>query len=76
MRIKKYAAAFLAATTVLGSLAACGGDDPAVNPDATPTAGTENPSENSDEPTATPTPAATPIPDRDLGGMEVIIGDH
>ena len=29
MRIKKYAAAFLAATTVLGSLAACGGDDKA-----------------------------------------------
>ncbi len=77
MRIKKYAAAFLAATTVLGSLAACGGDDPAVTPDATAT-----PSTTQDDPAATkepdPTegPKATPIPDRDLGGAAYIIGDH
>jgi len=78
MRIKKYAAAFLAATTVLGSLAACGGkDEPAVNPTPS-TGGEEKPGEGEGEtkPTATPTPATTPIPDRDLGGMEIIIGDH
>lgn len=78
MRIKKYAAAFLAATTVLGSLAACGGDQPAVV-DPTPVAGDVEGGEGTEggnDPEATPTPAATPIPARDLGGMEVIIGDH
>ena len=74
MRIKKYAAAFLAATTVLGSLAACG-DKPAVNPDATPTTGAETP-DPTKAPDPTEGPKATPIPDRDLGGMEIIIGDH
>lgn len=74
MRIKKYAAAFLAATTVLGSLAACGGDtntgaDPTKAPDAT---ATQAPS----TPDATATPAPTEVPARDLGGMEIIIGDH
>ena len=73
MRIKKYAAAFLAATTVLGSLAACGENQQTDAPaDPTPTSGPVEP----EGPDATPTPAATPIPDRDLGGMEVIIGDH
>lgn len=75
MRIKKYAAAFLAATTVLGSLAACGNDGGEEKPAAT-TAPTATTAPVEGDPTATPTPAATPIPDRDLGGMEVIIGDH
>ncbi|MBP3618632.1 MAG: extracellular solute-binding protein [Lachnospiraceae bacterium] len=75
MRIKKYAAAFLAATTVLGSLAACNKtDEPAVTPTQPVT--DETPTEAPKEPDATPTPAATPIPFRDLGGMEIIIGDH
>ena len=76
MRIKKYAAAFLAATTVLGSLAACGGKDEPVANDPTPAGSEVDPGTSNDGPTATPTPAATPIPARDLGGMEVIIGDH
>jgi len=80
MRIKKYAAAFLAATTVLGSLAACGGDGEVVTPDQ-PTSGAENPGNSGGEedpktPDPTPTPATTPIPDRDLGGASFIIGDH
>lgn len=79
MRIKKYAAAFLAATTVLGSLAACGGDtDTTATPTQPATSGEETPSTEGgdDTPKATPTPAATPIPDRDLGGQSFIIGDH
>lgn len=80
MRIKKYAAAFLAATTVLGSLAACGGNKDADTKPTTTPAGTEKTDNNNNdenkEPDATPTPAATPIPDRDLGGLEIIIGDH
>lgn len=77
MRIKKYAAAFLAATTVLGSLAACGGDKnkPAEGDATTAPTATTAP-EATKGPTATPTPAATPIPDRNLGGLEIIIGDH
>lgn len=80
MRIKKYAAAFLAATTVLGSLAACGGKDEKTDakgntPAATPTTAPTTAPENKD-PEATPTPAATPIPDRNLGGLDIIIGDH
>lgn len=77
MRIKKYAAAFLAATTVLGSLAACGGKDEPSDAKVTtpPTSGTETP-DPTNEPDATPTPAATPIPDRNLGGAAYIIGDH
>ena len=60
MRIKKYAAAFLAATTVLGSLAACNKtDEPAVNPTQPATEEPTKAPEN-DEPDATPTPAATP----------------
>lgn len=74
MRIKKYAAAALAATTVIGSLAACnnggGNADPTTAPAATATPATNN------DPAATATPAATAIPDRDLGGIEIIIGDH
>lgn len=79
MRIKKYAAAFLAATTVIGSLAACNKKQP-TSGDATPapTGGSDNPdaTKTPEGPTNTPTPAATPIPDRDLGGIEIIIGDH
>ena len=77
MRIKKYAAAFLAATTVLGSLAACNKtDEPAVTPTQPVTDETPSTDDKDDTPDATPTPAATPIPFRDLGGLEVIIGDH
>lgn len=79
MRIKKYAAAFLAATTVIGSLAACNKEKPSSG-DVTPapTGGSSNPegTKTPEGPTNTPTPAATPIPDRDLGGIEIIIGDH
>ena len=74
MRIKKYAAAFLAATTVLGSLAACGGDTD-TGAEATKAPATEAP-KPTEGPKATEAPKATPIPDRDLGGMEIIIGDH
>lgn len=73
MRIKKYAAAFLAATTVLGSLAACGEKNPPVVSDPVdPTSGAVDPTEApvDDE------PDVTPIPDRDLGGQTFIIGDH
>lgn len=77
MRIKKYAAAFLAATTVLGSLAACNKtDEPALTPTQPVTNTDETGDDKPDTPDATPTPAATPIPFRDLGGLEVIIGDH
>lgn len=75
MRIKKYAAAFLTATTVIGSLAACGKDDPK----ADPTPGANTPAANTpaaNTPAATSAPKATPFPDRDLGGFEIIIGDH
>ena len=75
MRIKKYAAAFLAATTVLGSLAACKTDADVVDTKATQPPVTEEPGKDKD-PDPTPTPAATPIPDRDLGGAAYIIGDH
>lgn len=77
MRIKKYAAAFLAATTVLGSLAACGEKEPAVvDPVATQDpANPDTPVEPTDEPEPEG-PKATPIPDRDLGGAAFIIGDH
>ncbi len=71
MRIKKYAAAFLAATTVLGSMAACGGDkDVAATPAPTKGADQDNDKDNDTDPTPTDEPA------RDLGGMEIIIGDH
>ena len=73
MRIKKYAAAFLAATTVLGSLAACGKKETSTDPTGTPTnSATTAPT----QPAGTTKPTATPIPARDLGGMEIIIGDH
>ena len=72
MRIKKYAAAFLAATTVIGSLAACGGEKKPTDGSTTPEP--TKPAENTPE--ATEAPKATPIPDRDLGGIEIIIGDH
>ncbi len=69
MRIKKYAAAFLAATTVIGSMAACSKEPANNNNEVTPTT-TENPTSEPDGPTPTEAPA------RDLGGMEMIIGDH
>ena len=72
MRIKKYAAAFLAATTVLGSLAACGGDkDTVADPTQTPSVTNEAGDDKQGDDT-TPEPE----PKRDLGGMEIIIGDH
>ena len=84
MRIKKYAAAFLAATTVLGSLAACGGDKAKETAkDTTPT--TEQGKDGTTPDPVDPgkvddpvddTPKATPIPDRDLQGQAFIIGDH
>ncbi|MBR6536418.1 MAG: extracellular solute-binding protein [Lachnospiraceae bacterium] len=73
MRIKKYAAAFLAATTVLGSLAACGDSQTGADPTQAPATEAPKPTE---EAKPTEGPKATPIPDRDLGGMEIIIGDH
>ncbi|MBR2408009.1 MAG: extracellular solute-binding protein [Lachnospiraceae bacterium] len=80
MRIKKYAAAFLAATTVLGSLAACGGNkdvDTTPAPTTPPTT-TEEPStgDKKDDDKEPAGPTATPIPARDLGGAKYIIGDH
>lgn len=72
MRIKKYAAAFLAATTVIGSLAACGGEKKPTDGSTTP----EPTKPATNTPEATEAPKATPIPDRDLGGIEIIIGDH
>lgn len=72
MRIKKYAAAFLAATTVLGSLAACGKEEANADVTNTPTPNAGDPT----EPGSTSTPTPTEIPARDLGGFEVIIGDH
>lgn len=72
MRIKKYAAAFLAATTVLSSVAACGNKETSKDVTNTP-APTNEPTQGGDKP-STPTP--TEIPARDLGGMEIIIGDH
>lgn len=78
MRIKKYAAAFLAATTVIGSLAACKKTPTSGEATPAPTGGANNPEGTQPPagPTNTPTPAATAIPERDLGGIEIIIGDH
>lgn len=74
MRIKKYAAAFLAATTVLSSVAACGNKETGNNVTNTPapTDGTATPAPTQDP--GKPTP--TEIPARDLGGIEILIGDH
>ncbi len=88
MRIKKYAAAFLAATTVLGSLAACGGDKAKdTAKDTTPSteqgdgAGTGDgdgagAGDGAGDTPVDEGPKATPIPDRDLQGQAFIIGDH
>lgn len=73
MRMKKYAAALLTATTVIGSLAACGKDKPAKN-DPTPAPAT--PAANTPAPDGPTAPVATPFPDRDLKGQAFIIGDH
>lgn len=76
MRIKKYAAAFLTATTVIGSLAACGGKETGNEPTTAPTTAPDAGNQGGNNTTATEAPKATPIPDRDLGGIEIIIGDH
>ena len=59
MRIKKYAAAFLAATTVLGSLAACG-EKPA-DVVADPTSGVVDPGETKEPEPETPVVPAGPV---------------
>jgi len=74
---KKLVAMLLITVLAMTLFGACGkksgdeGGDPTSAPTPT-TAGTTDPTK---APDATPTPEPTQVPDMDLGGMEIIIGD-